>query len=181
MFTLKEILRLKYEAQLSLRQIALSLSLSVGVISKYLHRAEAAGLRWPLPDDLSEKALTKLLQPPRAVFSASSALAEPDFDQIASELTQKGMTRQLLWEEYAEDFPDNYYSYSRFTVLFRKWRQKQQLSMRQTHLAGEKLFVDYCGPTLPVVNPDSGEIREAQVFVAVLGASSYTYADATWT
>ena len=180
MFKLKEILRLKYEAQLSLRQIALSLSLSVGVISKYLHRAEAAGLRWPLPDGLSEKALTKLLQPPRAVFSASSALAEPDFEQIASELTQKGMTRQLLWEEYAADFPDHHYSYSRFTVLFRQWRQKQQLSMRQTHRAGEKLFVDYCGPTMPVVNPDTGEIREAQVFVAVLGASSYTYAEATW-
>jgi transposase len=180
MFKLKEILRLKYEAQLSLRQIALSLSLSVGVISKYLHRAEAAGLGWPLPPDLSEQALTKLLQPPRAVFSNSSAMAEPDFEQIASELKQKGMTRQLLWEEYAEDFPDNHYSYSRFTVLFRQWRQKQQLSMRQTHRAGEKLFVDYCGPTLPVVNPDSGEIREAQVFVAVLGASSYTYAEATW-
>lgn len=115
----------------------------VGVISKYLHQAETAGLGWPLPADLSEQALTKLLQPPRAVFSNSSALAEPDFEQIASELKQKGMTRQLLWEEYSEDFPENHYSYSRFTVLFRHWRQKQQLSMRQTHLAGEKLFVDY--------------------------------------
>ena len=97
------------------------------------------------------------------------------------ELRRKGMTRQLLWEEYAQTHPDNHYSYSRFTVLFKRWRQCQKLSMRQIHRAGEKLFVDYCGPTLPVINPDTGEVRDAQVFVAVLGASSYTYAEATWT
>ncbi len=99
---------------------------------------------------------------------------------MASELKQKGMTRQLLWEEYAEAHPDNHYSYSRFSVLFKRWRGATQLSMRQQHRAGEKLFVDYCGPTLSVVNPDTGEIRHAQVFVAVLGASSYTFAEATW-
>ena len=107
-------------------------------------------------------------------------MAEPDFVAIAQELKKKGMTRQLLWEEYAQAHPDNHYSYSRFAVLFKRWRCKQQLSMRQQHRVGEKLFVDYCGPTLAVVNPDTGESREAQVFVAVLGASSYTYAEATW-
>lgn len=179
MIKLKEILRLKYEAQLSLRQIALCVSLSIGVISKYLQRAQAAGLGWPLPEDMTDQALEKLLQPGR-VRTITSSTAEPDFTEISSELSRKGMTRQLLWEEYAQAHPDNHYSYSRFTVLFRQWNKQQKLSMRQRHRVGEKLFIDYCGPTLPVVNPDTGEIREAQVFVAVLGASSYTYAEATW-
>ena len=176
---LKEILRLRYEAQLSQRPIARSLNLSLGAISKYLQRAEAAGLGWPLPEGMSDSKLEALLRPGRT-DPVSTALALPDFAEVAQELTRKGMTQQLLWEEYAAAYPGNHYSYSRFTVLFRRWRQKQQLSMRQQHRAGEKLFVDYCGLTLPVVNPDTGVIREAQVFVAVLGASSYTYAEATW-
>lgn len=180
MSKLKEILRLKYEAQLSQRQIARCLNLSIGVISKYLQRAEAAGLTWPIPAGVSETELEAQLQPARH-RSTSTDFAEPDFTAIAQELKRKGMTRQLLWEEYAEAHPGNHYCYSRFTVLFRRWRQTQQLSMRQTHRAGEKLFVDYCGPTLAVVNPDTGEMRRAQVFVAVLGASSYTFAEATWT
>lgn len=174
MIKLKEILRLKFEVQLSLRQIALCLGLSVGVISKYLQRAQAAGLNWPLPEGMTESQLQVALQPLRKQ-SDSGKMAELDFATMENELKQKGMTRQLLWDEYAETHPDNHYSYSRFTVLFKRWRRKQQLSMRQQHLAGEKLFVDYCGSTMSVVNPDTGEIREAQVFVAVLGACSYTY------
>ena len=108
-------------------------------------------------------------------------LADPDFNEIQSELKRKGMTLQLLWEEYAQAHPQAHYSYSRFTVLYRQWSKKQNLSMRQTHRAGEKLFVDYCGPTVPIVNPNTGECRHAQIFVAVLGASSYTYAEATLT
>lgn len=179
MIKLKEILRLKYEAKLSLRQIALCLSLSIGVISKYLQRAEAAGLGWPLPEHMTDTELEVRLQPGRT-RKALPDMVEPDFMTIERELRLKGMTRQLLWQEYAEAHPDNHYSYSRFTVLFKRWRRKQNLSMRQQHRIGEKLFVDYCGPTMPVVNPDTGEVREAQVFVAVLGASSYTYAEATW-
>jgi transposase len=176
---IKDILRLKYIAGLSIRQIALSLALSIGVVSKYLNRAKAAGLGWPLPEGLTDVELATRLQPGRAVSTALAA-AEPDFNAIQTELKTKGMTLQLLWEEYAEAHPDDHYSYSRFTVLYRQWRGKQQLSMRQVHRAGEKLFVDYCGPTLEVVNPSTGEVRTAQVFVAVLGASSYTYAEATW-
>lgn len=179
MIKLKEILRLKYEAQLPLRQIGSCLSLSIGVISKYVQRADAAGLSWPLPDDLSDQALKARLQPGR-VRAESLDFAEPDFVAMERELKQKGMTRQLLWEEYVQAHPDNHYSYSRFSVLFKRWRGVQQISMRQQHRAGEKLFVDYCGPTLAVVNPETGEIRSAQVFVAVLGASSYTFAEATW-
>ena len=119
------------------------------------------------------------MQPPRQ-NTTSALCAEPDFNQIQQELSRKGMTRQLLWEEYAQAHPGNHYSYSRFTVLYKQWRNKLKLSMRQTHNVGEKLFVDYCGPTMIVVNPDTGECRSAQIFVAVLGASSYTYAEATW-
>lgn len=176
---LKELLRLHHEASLSQRQIARSLNLSVGAVSKYLRRAEAAGVTWPLPPEWSEAALAARLQPKRKP-AEGSPVAEPDFTAIQRELQRKGMTLQLLWEDYARDNPDAHYSYSRFTVLYRRWRGKRQLSMRQQHRAGEKLFIDYCGPTVPVINPDTGEVRQAQVFVAVLGASSYTYAEATW-
>jgi len=175
---IKDILRLKYSANLSIRQISRSLNLSTGVISKYINRADMAELGWPLPEAMTEQELALIMQPKRAV--TSSTFAEPDFNTMQQDLGQKGMTRQLLWEEYAEVHPGNHYSYSRFTVLFKQWRGKLQLSMRQTHLAGEKLFVDYCGPTMNVVNPETGEYRTAQIFVAVLGASSYTYAEATW-
>ena len=177
---LKDMLRLHYQARLSQRQIARSLGSSVGVVSKYLTRARLAGLSWPLPEGLSDTQLLEVVQPKRN-GSATALLAEPDFAAMAVELSRKGMTRQLLWEEYREQYPSNHYSYSRFTVLFRAWKKAQRLSMRQTHRAGEKLFVDYAGLTLPIVDPATGEARPAQVFVSVLGMSSYTYAEATWT
>ena len=107
MMKLRELLRLKYEAQLSVRQIALCLSLSMGAVSKYVQRADAAGLDWPLPDELSELGLQALLQPRRST-AASSDVAEPDFMTIEQELKQKGMTRLLLWQEYAQAHPDNH-------------------------------------------------------------------------
>ena len=177
---IKDVLRLRYHAALSIRQIATSLNLSTGAVSKYLKRAQQVGLSWPLPGELTDKALNDLLQPPRTAPSTTIEFSEPDFKALQQELKRKGMTLQLLWEEYAQANPKAHYRYSRFTVLYRRWNQKQKLSMRQTHRAGEKLFVDYCGPTVPVINPETGEVRQAQVFVAVMGASSYTYAEATW-
>lgn len=179
---IKDVLRLRHQAELSIRQVAASVNLSTGAVAKYLKRAECAGLSWPLPAELSDNALTRLLQPAKTSLptSTTSEFAEPDFEEIQDELKQKGMTLQLLWEEYVQANPQAHYSYSRFTVLYRQWNKKQQLSMRQVHRAGEKLFVDYCGPTVSVINPETGEARQAQVFVAVMGASSYTYAEATW-
>ena len=177
---LHDILRLRFETGLSGRQIARCVNLSVGVVSKYLQRFDASDLSWPLPDDITQQALALRLQPPKQ-YNSERALVEPDFAEVERELRRKGMTRLLLWQEYAEQHPDNHCSYSHFTVRFKHWRRQQQLSMRQHHVAGEKLFVDYCGPTLEVINPTTGEVRTAQVFVAVLGASSYTYAEATWT
>lgn len=179
MIKIREILRLRFAAELSIRQIASGNKLSIGVVSKYVSRAQALGLNWPLPEDLSDQALQSMLQPPKAA-SVPTSFVEPDFALVHQELKRKGMTLQLLWEEYAQAHPQHY-SYSRFTVRYRAWREAQQLTMRQVHHAGDKLFVDYCGPTLSVVNPKTGEIRPVQVFVAVLGASSYTYAEATWT
>lgn len=179
---IKEVLRLKFAAQLSQRQIARSLKISTGVVAKYLAAADRAGLTsWPLPEEMDETALARALWPQSAPpTSATQRQATLDFADIHLQLKHKGVTRQLLWEEYAAIHPEGY-GYTQFCVLYREWRSRLKLSMRQTHRAGEKLFVDYCGPTVPIVNIATGEVREAQVFVAVLGASNYTYAEATAT
>jgi transposase len=95
------------------------------------------------------------------------------------QLKKKGVTKQLLWQEYVERNTDNHYSYPQMCRIYREWLSRQQPSMRQTHQYGEKLFIDYCGPTIPIVNPETGECRGAQVFVAVMGGSNYTFAEAT--
>jgi transposase len=176
---IKDILRLRFDAGLSLREIARSLNLSVGVISKYLQLAAAAGIGWPPPADLDEDALARKLQPPPP--ANLSAIPLPNFVEIHQELRRKGVTLQLLWEEYAEANPGEYYSYPHFCMLYREWRQRLSPTMRQTHTPGDKMFVDYCGPTMPVIDPLTGEVHDAQIFVAVLGASNYTYAEATFT
>jgi len=175
---LKDVLRLKYDAGLSQRQIAAALGLSVGVVNKYLNAAQSAELTWPLPDGLSEAKLRQLLFPPQA-FPPPSACAHPDFAAIHQELRRKGVTRLLLWQEYAEANPGAHYQYSQFCFYYRQWCARLKLSMRQIHRAGEKMFVDYAGQTVPIVDRSTGEIQQAQIFVAVLGASSYTYAEAT--
>lgn len=180
MSKLKEILRLHHEARLSQRQIASALNLSLGVISKYLARATRAGVGWPLPEGMSEAELEAALRPAPARTVPTVPAGVPDWAAIQQELKRKGMTLQLLWEEYRDSHDVGALSYSHFCRLYRAWAHQSKLSMRQRHRAGEKLFVDYCGPTVAVVNPDTGELRQAQIFVAVLGASSYTYAEATW-
>jgi transposase len=176
---IKEMLRLRHVTQLSVRAIARSLNVSVGVVSKYLQLAAQAGLGWPLPDELDEAALLARLQPPTP--APVSQFPAPDFVAIHLELRRKDVTLQLLWEEYAAAVqPATPYSYSHFCMLYRAWRQRLSPTMRQTHVPGEKLFVDYAGPTVPIVNELTGEIAEAQIFVAVLGASNYTYAEATY-
>ena len=176
---IKDILRYRFEAGLSLRGIASALNIGYGTVADYLKRAEAAGLGWPLPPDLQERDLGRLLFPTQA-RTGQRRFTEPDFIQVSQELKGKTVTKQLLWQEYRQQHPDEGYSYAQFCHRYRQWQGRQKRSMRQIHHAGEKLFVDYCGPTLPVVNPDTGEIREAQVFVAVLGASNYTFACASW-
>lgn len=176
---LKEVLRLTYNSHLSQRQVASSLRLSKTTVRKYLALANSAGLSWPLPDTVDDHELARLLFPASA-SGAPQQLTQPDFPTIHQELKRKGVTLTLLWEEYAAANPDSAYHYSWFCELYQDWRAQLRASMRQTHRAGEKLFVDYAGQTVTVVDPPTGEGQQAQIFVAVLGASNYTYAEATW-
>lgn len=177
---IKEVLRLHYEAGLSRRGVAQALNISYGSAVNYLNRAQEAGLGWPLPDGIDERTLGRLLFPTQPL-TGQRRFSEPDFITAHQELKRKGVTKQLLWQEYREQHPKDGYSYAQFCHRYLEWLGKQQRSMRQIHRAGEKLFVDYCGPTMAVVNPDTGEVRQAQIFVAVLGASNYTFACASWT
>jgi len=178
---IKDVLRL-HAAGLSQRHIATSLKLSNGVVCKYLRLAQAAGVSWPLPPQWNDQDLAQRLSPPVAPTDvAVTQGAEPDFVTIHQELKRKGVTRQLLWEEYQHAHSDAAYSYPQFCLLYRTWAGRLQRSLRQTHTAGEKLFVDYAGPTAAVVDASTGEIKPAQIFVAVWGASNFTYAEATWT
>src|SRR5215831_12846703 len=181
MHLVKEVLRLS-AAGLSQRQIGRSLQLSHGVVGKYQAAAQRAGLSWPLPAELDEATLSKRLWQQAANPTANHQRrhALPDFVAIHAQLKEKGVTRLLLWEEYRAAQPDGY-SYTQFCFHYQQWQARLKLVMRQTHRAGEKLFVDYAGPTVPIVNSTTGDIREAQIFVAVLGASNYTYAEATLT
>ena len=177
---IKEILRLRLEAKLSYREIALALNIGYGTVVDYVKRAEQAGINWPTPADLSECELGRMLFPTQPT-GGHRRFTDPNFIEIHQELKQKGVTKQLLWQEYRQQHPGDGYSYAQFCHRYLIWLGCQKRSMRQLHRAGEKLFVDYCGPTMPVVNPDTGEMRQAQIFVAVLGASNYTFACATWT
>jgi len=175
---IREVLRLKWECGLKNRAIARSCSISHSTVSEYLQRAKAAGLSWPLPADLDEDALFLLLFP-TASHPSSKIIPCPDWSLIHTELRRKSVTLRLLWVEYREAHADGY-EYSQFCELYRRWAKRLKPSMRLSHKGGEKLFVDYAGQTVPVVDPHTGEVRQAQIFVAVLGASSYTYAEAHW-
>jgi len=177
---IKELLRLRHGLGLSVRQIAHSCSMSTGGVCGYLQRAKVARLSWPLPGHLDDAAVEELLFP-SAANNAARGAPLPDYQHIHQELrSHRHLTLSLLWQEYKESRADGY-QYSRFCQLYRAWERKLDVVMRQEHRAGEKMYVDHAGPTVPVVDPKSGEIREASIFVAVLGASRYTYAEATWT
>jgi transposase len=176
---IKEVLRLKFELGLANRQIARSCSINHATVADYVSRAKAAGLdRWPLPAEVDEATLEIRLFPARP----TSALERrtPDWPVIHDELRgNKHVTLQLLWQEYRQSNPDGY-SYSRFCELYQHWSGKLDVVLRQEHRAGEKLFVDYAGAKVPIIDSRTGTIQQASIFVAVLGASSYTFAEATW-
>jgi transposase len=178
MRTIREVLRLKFDCGLSGRKIALSTAVGRTTVGEYVQRFELSGLPWPLPDTLSDHDLEQRLFPPLPDVPADQRPV-PDFQVVHNELRRPGVTMFLLWQEYKLQQPDGF-QYSWFCDHYRQWRSRVDLSMRQSHLAGDKLFVDYAGHTVGIVDRHTGEIRPAQIFVAVLGASSYTYADATW-
>jgi transposase len=174
---IREVLRLT-AAGLSARQVSGSVGIARSTVADCLQRAAAAGVSWPLPEELDEDALERRLYPsppPRP-----EAIPLPDWPTVQQELSRKGVTLMLLWLEYKAQHPAGY-QYSRFADLYRAWLGTQDAVLRQVHAPGDKLFVDYAGQTVGVVDRTTGEIRDAQIFVAVLGHSSYTYAEATWT
>lgn len=172
---LSEVLRLSLEQKVSVRRIAASCSLARSTVSDYLGRARAAGLGWPLPAGLDEDKLEQLLFPVREAISPRPVL---DLAYIRNEMRGRAVTLQLLWEEYRSHTPDGY-SYSQFCQLYRDWLGKQAISLRQEHRAGEKLFVDFAGDTIPIVDAKTGAITDGHLFVAVLGCSNYTFAEVT--
>ena len=180
MRNIKECLRLKFEAGLSHEKIARALQLSKGVVSKYIAAARVAGLDWPALVAMDEAALAAALFAPTSTNKPRGERVLPDVLSIHRELRRKGVTLQLLWEEYlAAHAGQPTYRYTQFVEHYRRYAQTLKRSMRQLHRAGEKLFIDYAGPTLPVVDPATGEVSRAHIFVAALGASNYTYACAT--
>jgi transposase len=174
---IRDVLRLR-AGGMSKRKIAASLSIGVTAAGDCVRRARRAGLGWPLPETLSDEALERLLYPPPLL--AQDQRPQPDWPAIRRELRRPGVTLQLLWEEHRGVHPDGY-GYSRYCELYRAWERRLSPTMRQHHVAGERMFVDYAGTTLEVMDATTGEVRDCQLFVAVLGASNYTYAEATFT
>ncbi len=174
----REVLRLKHACGHSARQIAAAVGISRYTVAEYLRRAAVIGISWPVPPELDDAALErKLFTPP---FAAEPARPQPNWTRIHAELRRPGVTLLLLWEEYRAGQPEGY-GYSRFCDLYADWRGRLSPTMRQTHPAGERLFVDYAGQTVEVIEPLTGEARAAQIFVAALGASNLVYAEARWT
>ena len=177
MSKLRHTLQLLHGGALSTRQIGAALGISKSTVSEIASYARVAGVDWALAQSLNDDELqARLYKPPVA---RESRHLEPDHAHIHRELRRPGVTLQLLWEEYQQQHSGQAYKYSAFCEKYKAWARRLQRSMRQTHTGGDKLFVDYAGQTVPVVDADTGEIRPAQVFVAVLGASNYTYACAT--
>lgn len=172
-----EVLRLRWGCGLSNRAVARSCGIARSTVAEYVRRAELAGLSWPLPEDMDESKVEVLLFPP-VELSSGRERYQPDWAEVHRELKRKGVTLALLWQEYKEIHPGGY-QYSFYCEQYRRWQGAVDVCMRQVHKAGEKMFVDYAGHTMPLTDRRTGEVREVQVFVAVLGASNYTYVEAT--
>ena len=175
---IREVLRLHHACGLSKRKIAPLVGIGPTAVGDYLRRARGAGLGWPLPDGLDDEALERRLFPP-----PPSPIAEerpmPDWPMIARELRRKGVTLRLVWEEYRTEHPDGF-GYSWFCDMYRAWQGRLSPTMRQEHRVGEKMFVDFAGQTVPIVTSTTGEVRDAQIFIAVPGASNFTFVTARW-
>ena len=175
----REVLRLKHALGMSERLIADAVGVGKTAVGEYLRRSRVIGLRWPLPEGMDEAELERRLFTP-AGFHDGPTKPLPDCPKVHEELKRRGVTLMLLWEEYRAEHADGY-GYSRFCDLYGEWRKRITPTMRQTHVAGEKLFVDWAGDAIPVFDPLTGAEHGARIFVAALGASNYTYAEARWT
>jgi transposase len=173
-----EILRLGLTRSLSNREIARSLCVSHATVAKYITLAGKAGLTYDKAKDMDDSVLLSFLEKDKAPLR-KKVYPDPDWNYIYAELRKKGVTLELLWQEYKNVYPDGY-QHTQFSEHYRRWKEKLSPTMYQVHKAGEKMFVDYAGHTVPIHDRLTGAIRQAQVFVAVLGASNYTYSEATY-
>src|ERR1700704_4868781 len=165
----REVLRLKHTLAMSYREISEATGVGKTQVGEYLLRAEVIGITWPLPEAMNDAELDRLLFPV-AGDGAAPPRASIDWPKVQEELKRRGVTLVLLWQEYRAEHPDGY-GYSRFCDLYGAWRKRLSATMRQTHVAGEKLFVDWAGDTIPVFDPVTGKEHRAHIFVAALGAS----------
>ncbi len=175
----RELLRLHLVGGMSRRQIAACCGLGKTVVSGHIRRVQEMGLSWDDIEKMPGEKLEELLYGESCLRSVAG-YAQPKWEEVAKELRKKGVTRQLLWEEYREGVEGKSYSYSQFCELYSRWKAGVDPVMHFEHVAGEKCFVDYSGMKLRVIDPETGEVRDAEVFVAALGASNYTFADVTW-
>ncbi len=177
---IKEVLRLTFEESRSQREIARSLNVGRSTVGEYLARAREVGLGWPLPGDWDDVRLEADLFPPP--LPAGTPRPLPDWERVQREMSKRKKTKvtlQLLWLEYRASHAEGAYGYSRFCELYREWLGTIDVVCRQPYEAGEKGFVDYAGPTIEIIDPGTGEVTQAMVFVGVLGASNYTYCEAS--
>lgn len=170
----REILRLRLGVGLPVRQVANSCKVSVGTVSEYEKRIKAAGLGWPLPQDMDDVALERIVRAREGDFRHDRPL--PDTAYLISEMKRPHVTLHLLWLEYRESHPDGY-GYTQFCHYYNQAKAKADLVLRQEHRAGEKLFTDYAGDTISLTDPKTGATSPVYIFVATLGASSYTFAE----
>jgi transposase len=176
----REVLRLR-TAGVGLNEIARRVGVAPSTVRLTLKRLASAGLSWPLPAEMTDSALETALFAAAGTKQGHRRHVEPDWAEIHRELKRKHVTLTMLWDEYIERCPEGY-RYSRFCELYRSWASRLSVTMRQAHIGGDKLFVDYAGDTVPViVDRLTGQVRAAQIFVAVMGASNFTYAEASWT
>jgi transposase len=177
----REVLRLKFVGGVPTREIARRIGVAASTVRATLKRFWAAGLSWPLPEEMTDAMLEARLFADAGTKQGHRRHIEPGWTAIHRELKRKHVTLSILWDEYIERDPQGY-RYSRFCELYRRWEARLSVTMRQTHVGSDKLFVDYAGDTVPVIiDRLTGEVRQAQIFVAVMGASNFTYVEASWT
>jgi len=176
---IREVLRLTHALGMSRRLVGEATGIGKTAVGEYVRRAALAGQSWPIPDEIDDAELERRLFPPPEARSSTSR-TEPDWSYNHAELKRRGVTLALLWQEYRAEHAQGY-AYSWFCERYSDWRKRISPTMRQTHLAGDKLFVDWAGDTMPVFDPTTGEEYCTHIFIAALGASNYTYAEARWT
>jgi len=174
---IREVLRLRFDLAMSYRQIADSTNSGSSSVGDCLLRFRASGLSWPLPSDILDTDLELRLYPGQP--SALLSKATPDWLYVHGELKKKSVTKMLLWLEYKVLHPDGY-QYTQFCSHYQVWAKSADLVFRNEHKAGERVFIDYVGQTMAIWDGTTGESRSAQIFIGVLGASNYTFAEATW-